>query len=200
MFIRRLSKRAAAFLVALMSVQLAAAASAALSVRQDGDEIIVNATAEVAADEATTWDVLTGYDRLPDFIPDMSASRTLERDESNALVMQSGHASLGPFKQDFSVTLAVHEVRGQSVTARAVAGDFRRFESSYLLRSNGAGRTQIEYSAVIEPKDGILPLIGLPLMRGAIRVQFEALLVEINRCAQAPAACNAHRLPVLGDF
>ena len=48
------------------------------------------------ADDATTWDVLTGYDHLPDFIPDMSASHTLERDGSDARVQQSGRAGLGP--------------------------------------------------------------------------------------------------------
>ena len=147
MFSNRLLSGALAAFLALPLVAPAATAPATLSVRQSGDEIVVVATAEVAADEATTWDVLTGYDRLPDFIPDMSASRTLEREGSNALVLQSGRAGFGPFKQDFSLTLAVHEVRQQEVTARAVAGDFTRFESSYRLRTDGIGHTRIEYSA-----------------------------------------------------
>ena len=46
---------------------------------EHGNEVVVFAMAEVAADDVTTWDVLTSYDRLPDFIPDMLASRTLER-------------------------------------------------------------------------------------------------------------------------
>jgi hypothetical protein len=117
----------------------------------------------------------------------MSTSRTLEREGSNALVLQSGRAGLGPFKQDFGLTLAVHEVWQQSVTACAVAGDFRRFESSYRLSTDAAGHTRIEYSAVIEPVAGIPPLVGLPLMRSAIRAQFEALLEEIDRHAQLRA-------------
>ncbi len=187
MFANRLLSGSLAVFLALPLAAAAATAPATLSVRQSGDEIVVVATAEVAADEATTWDVLTGYDRLPDFIPDMAASRTLEREGSDALVLQSGRAGFGPFKQDFSLTLAVHEVRQQAVTARAVAGDFRRFESSYQLRADGIGHTRIEYSAVIEPKAGIPPLIGLPVMRSAIRAQFEALLAEIERRAQQRA-------------
>lgn len=187
MSMNRLSSGAFALLVALSLVLPAAAAPAALSVSRRGDEIIVSATAEVAADDATAWDVLTGYDRLPEFIPDMSASRTLEREGPDALVLQSGRAGLGPFKQDFSLTLAVHEVLRQSVTARAVAGDFRRFESTYRLRTDGIGHTWIEYSAAIEPKAGIPPLVGLPLMRSAIRAQFEALVAEIDRRARLTA-------------
>ena len=117
----------------------------------------------------------------------MSASHTLERDGSDATVQQSGRAGLGPFKRDFSVTWAVHEVPQQSVTAHAVAGDFTRFESSYRLHADGAGHTRIEYSAVIEPKDGIPPLIGVPVMRSAIRKQFEAMLAEIDRRGRVPA-------------
>jgi ribosome-associated toxin RatA of RatAB toxin-antitoxin module len=187
MFANRLSSGTLAVFLALPLVAPAAAAPATLSVSRSGDEIVVVATAEVAADKATTWDVLTRYDRLPDFIPDMAASRTLERDGSNALVLQSGRAGLGPFKQEFSLTLAVHEVWQQSVTARAVAGDFRRFESSYRLSTDGMGCTRIEYSAVIEPIAGIPPLVGLPVMRSAIRAQFEALLEEIDRRAQLRA-------------
>ena len=187
MLANRLSSGALSGFLALPLVASAATAPATLSVSQSGDEIVVVATAEVAADEATTWDVLTGYDRLSDFIPDMSASRTLDREGSNVLVLQSGRVGFGPFKQDFSLTLAVHEVRQQAVTAHAVAGDFTRFESSYRLRADGIGHTQIDYSAVIEPNAGILPLIGLPVMRSAIRAQFETLLAEIERRAQQHA-------------
>jgi ribosome-associated toxin RatA of RatAB toxin-antitoxin module len=171
----------AGLLAAALSFGLpAAAAPAAFSVSRSGDEVTVFAAADVAADSATTWDVLTAYHRLPDFIPDMSESRTLERRGPHALVLQSGRAGLGPFKQNFSLTLDVYEVRQQSVTAHAVAGDFRRFESSYRLRTDD-GHTRIEYSAVIEPGAGLPPVVGLPLMSSAIRRQFESLLAEIDR-------------------
>ena len=181
MFAKRLALGAVLSVLTLWLVATAEAAPAKLSVTRHGNEVVVFAMAEVAADDVTTWEVLTSYDRLPDFIPDMLASRTLERMGSDALVLQTGRAGFGPFKQDFSLTLAVHEVQQQSVTAHAVAGDFRRFESSYHLRTAGAGHTRIEYSAVIEPREGIPPLVGLPAMRGAIRAQFEALLEEIDR-------------------
>jgi len=170
-----------------LGMTAAYAALRALSVRQNGDEILVSAIAEVAADDALAWDVLTGYDRLPEFIPGISASRILKRDGPDLLVLQSGYANLGPFKRGFSLTLAVHEVWHQSVTAHALAGDFRRFESSYRLTSNGTGHVEIEYSAAIEPVAGIPPLVGLPVMRSSIRDQFEAMLAEIDRLAQLRA-------------
>jgi carbon monoxide dehydrogenase subunit G len=186
MLVNRLPSITLAIFLAL-SLAASDAKPATLTVSQSGREILVFATAQVAADNGTAWDVLTGYDNLPKFIPDMSVSRTLEREGPNALVLQSGRTGLGPFKQEFSLTLAVHEVWQQSVTARAVAGDFRRFESSYRLSADGIGHTRIEYSAVIEPDSGIPPLLGLPVMRSAIRAQFEALLEEIDRRARGGA-------------
>lgn len=186
MFTNRLSVGAGFLAAALSFGPPAAAAPQTFSVSRNGDEIIVAATAEVAADNATTWDVLTRYDRLPDFIPDMTASRTLERNGAHVLVLQSGRAGIGPFKQSFTLVLAVDEVQRQAVTAHAVAGDFRRFESSYLLSTDHSGHTRIEYSAVIEPNAGIPPLVGLPLMSSAIRRQFDALLAEIDRRARVP--------------
>jgi hypothetical protein len=188
MFANQLSSGMLALFLALPLVAPAATAPANLYVSRSGDRIVVIATAKVAADDATTWDVLTAYDRLAEFIPDMAASRTLERAGLNALVQQSGRAGFGPFKRDFSLTLAVHEVRQEAVTARAVAGDFTRFDSSYRLRADGVGHTWIEYSAVIEPKAGVPPLIGLPVIRSTIREQFDALLAEIERRAQQRAA------------
>jgi len=190
MFANRLSSGVLALFLGLPLVAPAATAPATLYVTRSGDRIVVIATAEVEADDATAWDVLTGYDRLAEFIPDMSASRTLEREGSNALVLQTGRAGFGPFKRDFSLTLAVQEVQQQAVTARAVGGDFTRFESSYRLRSVGAGHTRIEYSAIIEPKAGVPTLIGLPVMRSAISEQFGALLAEVERRAQQRAAAG----------
>ena len=79
MFANRLSIGALALALALTLtlfltlsfVARADVALATLSVSRSGDKVIVLATAEVTADDATTWDVVTGYDRLPDFIPDM---------------------------------------------------------------------------------------------------------------------------------
>jgi ribosome-associated toxin RatA of RatAB toxin-antitoxin module len=131
------------------------------------------------------WNTLVGYERLPEFIPDMAMSRTLRRDGDCAVVEQHGRTGLGPFKRDFSLTLAVQEVPLHSVTAHAVAGDFRRFESSYWLRNMNDGSVRIDYAALIEPKAGIPSLVGVPVMQHAIRRQFDALVTEIGRRAAA---------------
>lgn len=182
-------------IAALLLVAGAAHAEiAAMAVQRVGAALRVQASARLHADAQTVWNTLVDYDRLPEFIPDIASSRTLRRDGDSAVVQQRGRAGPGPFKRDFSLTLAVQETPLQSVTARAVAGDFSRFESSYRLHSGANGSTHLDYTAVIEPKAGIPPLLGVPLMEWAIRRQFDAMLAEIERRGAMPLAASAARV------
>jgi len=172
----RLVRRLLAALIALASLP----AAAALSVTRDGDAVAVLAEADVEAEIALAWRVLTDYDELARFIPGMTSSRTLRRDGDHVLVEQRGHAGLGPFRQSFTLTLDVHEQPLQVVEATALAGDFERFASRSELVARDARHTRIVYRARFKPRLGIPPLVGLPLMRSAIREQFDALIVEVE--------------------
>lgn len=179
-------RRARQLVFVVGSVMLAACAYAVdgkVEVQRVDSAVQVQASAVLEADTETVWNTLIGYEQLPDFIPDMTSSKTLQRAGRQAVVEQNGRAGLGPFKMDFSLTLAVREEPMQAVFANAVSGDFSRFESSYRLHPQEDGRTRLEYSSLIEPKNGIPPLVGVPVMRYAIQRQFNALLVEIERLA-----------------
>lgn len=173
-------------LAAVLASAVARAAPAAVTVQRIDSALHVHASATLQADARTVWNTLVGYEQLADFIPDMASSRTLRRDGDTAVVQQRGRAGLGPFKQDFSLTLAVQETPLRSVTAQAMAGDFSRFESSYQLHSGDDGSTRLDYSALIEPRSGIPPLVGVPVMTWAIRRQFNALVAEIERRGARP--------------
>jgi ribosome-associated toxin RatA of RatAB toxin-antitoxin module len=160
-----------------------AASPGKVEVERTGDAVQVHATALLEADAATVWNTLIGYEQLPDFIPDMSLSKTLKRDGNNAVVQQNGRAGLGPFKRDFTLTLDVREEPMNAVFASARSGDFAVFESSYRLVQEGPGRIRLNYLSRIEPRDGIPPLVGVPIMRLAIQRQFDALVTEIGRRA-----------------
>lgn len=167
----------------LMLAASAHAAEGKVDVERVDTVVQVQASAVLEADTETVWNTLVGYEQLPEFIPDMRSSRTLHRAGRQAVVEQNGRAGLGPFKMDFTLTLAVREEPMQAVFARAVSGDFSRFESSYRLHPQEDGRTRLEYTSLIEPKNGIPPLVGVPVMRYAIKRQFNALLTEIERLA-----------------
>lgn len=160
-----------------------AASPGKVEIQRQGDAVEVQASALLEADATTVWNTLIGYEQLPDFIPDMTVSKTLKREGNNALVQQNGRAGLGPFKRSFTLTLDVREEPMSAVHASARGGDFSVFESSYRLVHEGPGLIRLNYVSRIEPRDGIPPLVGVPVMRLAIQRQFDALVTEIGRRA-----------------
>lgn len=159
----------------------AAVPSTSVLVERRGGEIVVEAHAEVRAAIEKTWLTLADYDRLAEFIPGMSQSRTVSRTGATALVEQNAVATFGPFSHKLSLLLAVEEAPNESISASIVRGDFRRFDARYDVVALDAGRTRVDYRATLDPTMPIPPLFGVAVMRSQIRKQFEAMIAEIDR-------------------
>ena len=99
----------------------------------------------------------------------MSSSRTVSRTGAEAVVEQKGSAALGPFRQRFTVLLAVREEMNQSISASGIDGDFRCFKSRYEIVPLGLQRARIVYQATLVPGMPIPPIIGLLAMRSMPR-------------------------------
>jgi ribosome-associated toxin RatA of RatAB toxin-antitoxin module len=60
---------------------------------EHNEAMTVNASAVMQVRLATAWSVISDYDHLADFVPDMQSSRVLQRDGNQVLLEQKG--SLG---------------------------------------------------------------------------------------------------------
>src|ERR1700744_5428109 len=74
-----------------------------------GGTITVAASAEMAVDAGTAWSVITDYDHLAEFIPDMQSPRVIRHDGDQLLVEQRGSVGFLFFQQPIEVTLSVVE-------------------------------------------------------------------------------------------
>ena len=179
-------KRATLVAVTVFLTAFAVALAAAeITVEQHGNEILVHAQSEVDADRATIWSTLSDYDHLARFIPGMSSSRTVSRNGPEAVVEQKGSAGLGPFRQSFTVLLGVREDPNRSISASGIGGDFRGFQSRYEIVPIGSHRARIVYQATLVPGMFVTPIVGRFAIRSVIGSQFDALLEEIRRRAEA---------------
>jgi carbon monoxide dehydrogenase subunit G len=162
-----------------------ALAQTEINVEEKGDEFLVCAQSEVDTDRATIWSTLSDYDHLAGFIPGMSSSRTVSRSGAEAVVEQQGSFGIGPFRQRFTVLLAVREEMNQSISTFGIGGDFRCFKSRYEIVSLSSQRARIVYRATLVPGMAVPPVVGLFAVRSMIGTQFDALLKEIRRRAGA---------------
>src|SRR5688572_28208129 len=136
----------------------AQAAEVVVHAARDGDVLLIEAVAEFEGTTAQAWQVLTDYDRLQQFIPNLSLSRVIARGRNGVTLEQKGEARLLFFSIPIEVTLAINEFPPGKVVARAVAGNFRDMSGVYLLESQG-GRVRLRYSGRMTPDFFVPPII-----------------------------------------
>ncbi|HEY7759216.1 MAG TPA: SRPBCC family protein [Burkholderiales bacterium] len=162
-----------------------------VTARWDGDAVIVEAQARLLAPLHLIWEVLTGYDRYAEFVPDLQSSHLLSRDGNAALIEQRGTAGFFLYRFPLEVKLAVTEVPFERVTCQAVAGNFKELSGVYELSPEAGPEgafVRFGYRGRLVPGFRLPPLIGLPAMRASVERQFGALVREVERrSGQLPA-------------
>ena len=146
-----------------------------------GDVIDVYAKATIKAPLEVVWATLTDYERLPQFIPGLKKSRVIARNGATTTVEQSGEASFLFLKVPIEVTVESTE-RAPNIEVRRVAGTLRQLQGRYETQvMPEPGYVQLRWVGLIEPENGLPPLVGEALMRQTIRSQFTGMVREIER-------------------
>ncbi|MTJ08649.1 MULTISPECIES: SRPBCC family protein [unclassified Anabaena] len=79
------------------------------------------------------WKILTDYESLPDFIPNLAHSRLLEHPEGGIRLEQIGSQNLLNFKFCARVVLDLEELFPKLIQFNMVEGDFKGFSGSWCL-------------------------------------------------------------------
>jgi len=173
--------------VALAAIALAAAWSApcfaqSISIHtvRDGEFVTVSASVVMRVDLHVAWAVLSDYDQLARFIPDMKSSRVISREGNKLRVEQKGEMGFFFYKEPVDILLDVHEEPPTRITARGIEGNIKGLETRYELHSSDAG-VRLDYAGRFIPDFSIPPLIGMPIMNRLIERRFRAMVNEIQR-------------------
>lgn len=181
-----MNRRAAAAFLTLGCALCAWTAAEAQQVRietsSQGEFVEVTAFADMQVDPRTAWSVISDYDHLAEFIPDMRSSRVVRRDGDRLLVDQAGNFGFLFFQQPVAVRLEVVESPQQRhIVARAVSGNLKQMEGRYALEVLATGEVRLSYAGRLEPEFALPPVVGKAVMRRVMARQFNALVKEIVR-------------------
>jgi ribosome-associated toxin RatA of RatAB toxin-antitoxin module len=143
----------------------------------------IDSTATVAATPATAWRILTDYDRLAEFVPDLTSVRVLSRDGDTVVVEQLGRASFLFFSRAIHLVVQVHEQPQQQIDTTLVDGDMKVYRCRWTLTALPGGGTRVQYHAAIEPKFYVPGIVGTNLVRKDIAKMMAAVLLRIERGA-----------------
>ena len=101
------------------------------------------------------WQILTDYESLPNFIPNLAQSRRLTHPDDGIRLEQVGSQKLLNFKFCARVVLDLEEVFPQLIKFNMVEGDFKDFQGSWCLEPysvNNEQGTTLCYTISIVPK------------------------------------------------
>ncbi|NUU04327.1 SRPBCC family protein [Herbaspirillum robiniae] len=162
--------------------------------RVDGrTEFDVRAEAFARTDMAGAWKVLTGYDRLAEFVPRLSSSRALPFPDAAAnehLVEQHGYAQFLFIRQPIDLVLRVREQPVSAIDMTLQSGNMRKYHARWELapQDDAAGPgVLLRYTGLLSPDFYVPGLFGGALMRRDLAAMLEAVVREMERTAPAAA-------------
>jgi carbon monoxide dehydrogenase subunit G len=172
----------AAFVLAIGLLAPAASADGGTRVEvvKQGEVYVVDAALDVAVPIAEAFAVLTDFDRMARFVPNLTESRVRSREGSRVWVEQKGVARFGLLRFPFDSVREIDLAPDESVRSRQLSGAARAALSLTRFSATGAS-TQIRYHAEVDPGFWLPAWISRRLIEHEVRAQFDAIAAEMLR-------------------
>ncbi len=150
---------------------------------RDGDSLHVTVGMRVAVKPARAWEVMTDFDHMAEFIPNLSSSRIVERKGNLLKVAQKGAYSLGLWNFPFESMRDVELFPYSKITSHGTSGSMKSMDSITYLEADGSN-TRVNYNATLVPSVSIPPLLGTSLVSSEVRERFQGMRDEMVRREQ----------------
>jgi carbon monoxide dehydrogenase subunit G len=142
---------------------------------------------------AIAWEVMTDYDSMSRWVPNLRSSRAVKREGTVVHIEQVGVLRFGPFAFDFTLARRAELDPPKAIALEQVQGTLRRYRSKVLFAPEN-GATRMTYLVEMEPGLLIGAILSKDFIEREIREQFEAIAAEmVRRHAQAGEATATAR-------
>lgn len=154
--------------------------SISVVVGMQGDLIIVDVSLAVPATPGEVWEVLTDYDHMADFLPNLELSKKIGSNGNKLQVAQKGKAYFGPFAFSFDSVREVTLVPYTEIHSRAISGSFQ-ISDGFMQLIPSDNSTRIIFHSKTQPYIRLPRGITIGMTERLMRDQFENIRVEILR-------------------
>jgi len=169
----------------------AAAPAAALTVEvgiaRDGELVQLDAVLVAPVTRSEAWAVLTDFDAMARYVPNLHESRVTLRAGNRLRVEQRGTARWGPLSHAFTTVRNVELVPMSLVQSYSTGGSLQRVRSETRF-SDVAGGTRIRHHLEFALETWMPEFLAEAFLRHEVTEQFEALVQEMLRRRGAPAS------------
>jgi hypothetical protein len=176
---------AVAIALSIAAVRGAGSQPAPVTVRENGGVYQVSAAFSTSQPAAIARAVLTDYEQIPRYMPDVRTSRILERTDDRVVVEQEAVARFLLFSKRVHLVLEVEEGPA-AIRFRDRGGrSFTRYEGAWTLREQD-GRALITYELTAKPAFEAPEFLLTRLLRRDADRMIERLRAEITARASRP--------------
>jgi len=141
----------------------------------------VVASGEVRAAPQAVWKILTNYERMPEFVPDLKTTKVLSRSGNRAVVEQFGTARFLFLSRSIQLVVQVTEEPISAIDIGLVSGDMKVYNCRWELVPTENGGTRILYTGKLVPKFYVPGMLGANIIRADIERMMLAVLERLDR-------------------
>ena len=169
-------------LVGTASVMAAESPIRTMEVTREGDTYVVNSVMFAPVGQSVAWDVLTDFDKLAGWVPNVAQSKATKREENTVFVEQRGVAKFGAASFPYVTERKIDLTPQTAIKTTQLKGSLRRVESSILLEPDGKG-TRIKYHLEVVPSVLASTVMSRQFLEHEVTEQFTAIVGEMVRRA-----------------
>jgi len=173
-------------LLAMLALATSASAWAAdspirtIEVTRTGETYVVNSVMFAPVAQSIAWDVLTDFDKLAAWVPNVAQSKVTKREENWVMVEQRGTAKFGAASFPYVTERKIEMTHPTTIKTTQLKGSLRRVESTLLLEPDGKG-TKINYHLEIVPSILASAVMSKEFLEHEVTEQFTAIVGEMVR-------------------
>lgn len=144
---------------------------------------------------ALAWEVMTDFDSMARWVPNLRSSRVLRREGPVVTIEQVGIAQFGPLSFDFTMERRLDLSPPTGIAAVQTRGTLKRYQSTIRLLPDKGG-TRLTYRVDIEPGLLVGAILSKEFIEHELREQFGAIAGEmVRRDAARSATAGGGNLP-----
>ena len=140
----------------------------------------IDASGTVQAPLEAAWRVLTDYEKMSEFVPDLNSCKILSRAGNRVIVEQYGSARFLFMARSIHLVVQATESPMSAIDIALISGDMRHYESRWTLMPLPTGGTRITYRGRLVPDFYVPAIFGAALIRADIERLMRAVLARLD--------------------
>jgi carbon monoxide dehydrogenase subunit G len=150
---------------------------------QKDESYVANVVMFAAANPAVAWTVLTDFENMAKWVPNVKESTVKSRDGNTLVIEQQGTARFGILSIPYTSVRRMQLEPKTSILSTQTQGSMKRLVSLMKLSPEGTG-TRLDYQLELVPSGLAATVMSKEFLQREITDQFTAIVGEMDRRAK----------------